>query len=212
MAILFTQIVRPSDNRIIVSAECPLSRHFETVHRKVLDDMSSIPNKFPNETQFCSTKSAEEGISIYFKQFPSIIILSAVEIGLSKTSISLFFERLKDLFENTYGTDVPSDLSYIRFEEVIKEESKKYSKDKGLEETLETLKETKEVCIQNYTNVLQRGHKIEQLEVLGHKLQNISEKFRKKSRKMHVEAVVMQYVFYAILVIIFFFILYFFIR
>ncbi|KAI5165542.1 vesicle transport protein SEC22 [Nematocida sp. ERTm5] len=212
MAILFTQIVRPSDNRIIVSAECPLSRYFESTHTKVLDDMSSIPGKFPNETQFCSTQSAEEGIIIYFKQFKSITILSAVEVGLSKTSISLFFERLKDLFEKTYGQDVPSDLSYIRFEDVIKEESKKYSKDRGMEETLETLKETKEVCIQNYTNVLQRGHKIEQLEMLGHKLQNISEKFRKKSRKMHVEAVVMQYVFYASILIILFLVLYFFIR
>lgn len=212
MAILFTQIVRPSDNRVVVSAESPLSVHFETVHRKVLNDMSSIPEKFPNETQFCSTKSAEEGIVIYFKQFNSILILSAVEIGLSKTTISLFFERLKDLFEKTYGQDSPNEGSYIRFEEVIKEESKKYSKDKGMEETLETLKETKEVCIQNYTNVLQRGHKIEQLEVLGHKLQNISEKFRKKSRKIHVEAVVMQYVFYAALIIFFFFILYYFVR
>ncbi|KAI5132265.1 vesicle transport protein SEC22 [Nematocida ausubeli] len=212
MAILFTQIVRQSDNRIIVSAECPLSRYFESEHTKVLDDMTSIPDKFPNETQFCSTQSTEEGIVIYFKQFKSIIILSAVEIGLSKTSISLFFERLKDLFEKEYGEDLSSNMSYIRFEDIIKEESKRYSKDKGLEETLETLKETKEVCIQNYTNVLQRGHKIEQLEMLGHKLQNISKKFRKKSRKMHVEAVVMQYVFYAAILIVLFLILYFFMR
>ncbi|OAG29710.1 vesicle transport protein SEC22 [Nematocida displodere] len=212
MAILFTEIVRVSDKRVIVSAECPLSRHFESKHKSVLGELTRICESFASETKFCSTKSSTEGVSIYFKQFSSILILSAVEVGLSKTSVSLFFERLYSLFVEEYGEDVSREGAYIRFEDTIKEESKKYSKDKGLEETIESLQETKEVCIRNYTNVLQRGHKIEQLEVLGHKLQNISEKFRKRSRKIHLEAIATQYIFYAGLIIFMFLFLYLFLR
>ncbi|KAI5172038.1 vesicle transport protein SEC22 [Nematocida sp. LUAm3] len=212
MAILYTQIVRLSDKRVIVSAECPLSKQFETKHRTVLKDMSQIIGSFAKETQFCSTKSSTEGISIYFREYNSILIISAVEIGLSKTSVSMYFERLRDMFFEEYGTDFSNDGGYIRFEDVIKDESKRHSKDKGLEETLETLHETKEVCIKNYTNVLQRGHKIEQLEVLGQRLQNVSEKFRKRSRKMHLEAIATQYLFYIGLVIFLFIVIYFFSR
>ncbi|KAI5184754.1 vesicle transport protein SEC22 [Nematocida homosporus] len=212
MAILYTQIVRLSDKRVVVSAECPLSRHFESKHKNVIEDMRKVAEEFVNETHFCSTKSSSEDITIYFKQYQSILILAAVEVGLSKTSVSLYFERLRDLFVEDYGVDLSNDGAYIRFEEVIREESRKHSKDKGLEETIDTLQETKEVCIKNYTNVLQRGHKIEQLEVLGQRLQNVSEKFRKRSRKMHIESIAAQYLFYAGLIILLFLVLYFFMR
>ncbi|KAI5181490.1 vesicle transport protein SEC22 [Nematocida sp. AWRm80] len=212
MSILFTEIVRVSDRRVLVSAESVFSRHFETKHRNTMDEISRIPETFENETQFCSTKSSDESIMIYFKRFEQILIISAVEIGLSKTSISLYFEKIRDLFLKEYSNDLSKNTGYIRFEDTIKEESKRYSQDKGLEDTFKALKETKEVCIKNYTNVLQRGHKIEQLEALGQKLQTVSEQFRKKSKKMHVEAVITQYVFYVVIIIILFLILYYFQR
>ncbi|KAI5188526.1 vesicle transport protein SEC22 [Nematocida sp. AWRm77] len=212
MSILFTQIVRLSDRRVIVSAECPLSRHFESKHKKTIKDMASITEKYAHETQFCNTKASEEGIMVYFKQFVGIVIISAVEVGLSRTSVSLYFERLNSLFVEEYGTDLLDTNTYIRFEDTIQAESKRYSQDKGMEETIDALQETKEVCIKNYSSVIQRGHKIENLEMLGQKLQNVSEKFRKKSRKIHIEAVAAQYMFYIGLVVFLFIVLYLFTR
>ena len=212
MSILFTQIVRLADKRVLVSAESPLSRHFERQHREVIKNMAKIAEAFEHETQFCSTKSGAEEITVYFKLFGAILIISAVEAGLSKTSISLYFEKLRDRFGEEYGADLPDGAAYIRFEDAIREESKKYSQDKGMEDTIEALQETKEVCVKNYSTVLQRGHKIENLEMLGQKLQNVSEKFRKKSRKIHIESVAAQYIFYVGLIIFLFIVLYLFAR
>src|SRR5690625_3303619 len=134
MAILYTQIVRIQDKRVIVSAECPLSRQFEVKHRKVLNEMHRVAESFGNETHFCSTKSETEGIILYFKQYQSILLICAVEVVLSKTFISLFFERLRDLFFSEYGVELPNTGAYIRFESLIKEESNKHSRDSVLEE------------------------------------------------------------------------------
>lgn len=210
-AILFTQIVRLPDKKAIVSAETPGSGNFERTHGEILSDMVSIVEGFSNEPQFCTAKSSKEGIRIHFKQFGKLLIISAVSLGVSKTSVSLYFERLQEVFFEEYGQDIQREGAYIRFEKTIQEESLKYSKDRNLEETMDTLQETKEVCIKNYTHVLQRGHKIEHLEMLGNKLQHISETYRKRSRKMHIlEAVAAQYLFYAVLIVFLILFFYFF--
>jgi len=212
MAILYTQLALVDDKKVIVSAESPLSRHFETKYRDIFKDIEKISERFQNETHFCSAKSSYEGVLIYFKRFKEMLIISAVEVGLSKTSVSLFLERLRDRFVEEYGEDADRNGSYVRFEEVIREESKRFSKDRGMEETIGALQETKEVCIKNYTNVIQRGHKIEQLEMLSQRLQGVSEKFRKRSRKMHIEAVATQYLFYVGLAVFLFLAMYFFMK
>lgn len=213
MAILYTQIVRLSDKRVLVSSESPFTRNFENTYPNILRDMQYVAGTFENETQFCSGSSSSENILLYFKRFGAVLFISAVELGLSRTSVSLYFEKLSEKFVQAYGTDVGGGGSvYIKFEDVIRDESKAYSRDRGMAETNEILQAAKEVCVKNYTNVIQRGHKIDQLEQLGYKLQGVSEKFRKKSRRMHIEALTGQYVFYLGLALFVFLVLYFFLR
>jgi Synaptobrevin len=215
MSILYTCIVNAANRGILVSGESSFTKNFDKAHPEILKEMRHTIDKHIDETQFCTGNSSSDTILIYFKRFGLLLFISAVEMGLSKTSVSLYFERLHEKFLLKYPNfsgQTAGVHMYLPFEEVIKAESTKYSRDREMAETSEVLQSAKEICLQNYTNVIQRGHKIDELEKLGSRLQGVSERFRKKSKNLHLEAFASQCVFYAGLAMFLFIIVYFFSR
>lgn len=204
--ILYTQIIRDSDLRPISSYESV--KGFEKTHHKIIDSIKYTIDNTDRDTKLSYTATYTPDLILYFKRCDELIIVAIAESTMSKTSVSLYIERLYKRFAAMYGNISLSTTQYITFEEVIKEESKKCQL-YGIEETQAILKETKEVCLKNYTSVIERGHRIDQLEQLGNRLQGISERFKKSSRKMHMDSIASQYVFYLSVGVIVFIILYF---
>ncbi|KAK1350547.1 putative synaptobrevin [Hamiltosporidium tvaerminnensis] len=210
MAILYTQLLKPSDLQILA---CSFSVHGRVLssEKKILLELRNIIQKMPDRVQNVLYDYKYGDIAIFYIYIINDVIYALItDKNDDAESVMKYINRIYSLF--TKFCVERGSKPYTSFEEVLRAQSDIFNSKSDVFETEEELKMAKDVCIQSLDKVFKRGEKIDNLLNLADRLKVAAQSLQRNTRRMYYQNLLEQYSLYIVFALIILLVFYFFIR
>lgn len=200
MAVLYLQLCDKKNRNVLKNAYSRLGKKIienDNVYAELRKTIVSMPD---NAQLF--KYDASYGNFVFFLQFmPAYIFAAIVDDITAPKDITAFFNMLmNDINEN--GIDA-------NFEKRAGELMNNFNSERSNDEIQKEVLKARDVCAQSLNTILNRGEKLDRLNLLADELNNKVSRFHTESRRVFMDSKFGQYFVYVLMVLIVFIIYYF---
>ncbi|CAD26008.1 SYNAPTOBREVIN-RELATED PROTEIN [Encephalitozoon cuniculi GB-M1] len=205
MAILYTQIVKLPDHRILSGEYSPQSnslRPGNDIVKELRDTIKSIPSG--GTTSFYTFNSSDTRFVFYFKMGSGIVFAVISDKYTSSKLASGYMDQVVESFMKIY-TDNPK-TTYYTFDPTIKMLSDRFNRDSNYAQGMAVVEETKGLLAESLNMIIKRDENINNLKGLASRMTVEAQMMQKNIQRMHLKSMLNNYwayVVFAVLLVLF---------
>ncbi|KAH9410624.1 hypothetical protein HK407_12g17550 [Ordospora pajunii] len=200
MTILYTQIMRKSDYRILSGEYSPQSNSLKPgndVVKELRDAVKSVPSE---SKQMHTVSCSDNRFMFYFKTASGLVIAVIGDRYASSKLESGYMEQVIGMFAKMYSDDAKA--TYYAFDPTIKSVSDKFNRDSSYEQGMTVVKETKGALAESLNMITKRGENINNLNKLVSKMADEAKMMQKNIHRMHLKSMLNEYWIYVALAVL----------
>ncbi|KAG5859002.1 hypothetical protein KMI_09g14290 [Encephalitozoon hellem] len=204
MAILYTQIIKLPDYRILSGEYSPQSNSLKPgneIVKELRDAVKSIPS---SGTTFYTFNSSDTRFVFYFKISPGLVFAVISDKYTSSKIASGYMDRVMEAFGKIYVEDPKT--TYYTFDPTIKAISDRFNRDSNYAQGMAVVEETKGLLAESLNMIIKRDENINNLKGLASRMTAEAQIMQKNVQRMHLKSMMNDYWIYmvfAVLIVLF---------
>ncbi|ADM12585.1 synaptobrevin-like protein [Encephalitozoon intestinalis ATCC 50506] len=205
MAILYTQIIKLPDYRILSGEYSPQSnslRPGNDIVKELRNTIKSIPGS--GTSSFYTFNSLDTRFVFYFKVHTGIVFAVISDRYTSSKLASEYMDLVVEGFAKIY-VDNPK-TTYYTFDPTIKAMSDRFNRDSNYAQGMAVVEETKGLLAESLNMIIKRDENINNLKGLASRMTVEAQMMQKNIQRMHLKSMLNDYwiyVVFAVLIILF---------
>lgn len=205
MAVLYTQIIKLPDYRILSGEYSPQSNSLKPgneIVKELREVVKSIPGG--SATSFYTFNSSDTRFVFYFKVGAGLVFAVISDKYTSQKLASGYMDQVVGSFEKIYVDDPKT--TYYTFDPTLKAMSDRFNRESNYAQGMAVVEETKGLLAESLNMIIKRDENINNLKGLASRMTIEAQMMQKNVQRMHLKSMLNDYWIYmifAVLVVLF---------
>lgn len=201
MAVLYTQIIKLPDYRILSGEYSPQSNSLKPGN-EVIKELREVVRSIPkgSATPFYTFDSSDTRFLFYFRMKSDLVFAVVSDKYTSPKLASGYIDKVVESFEKIH-TDDPK-TTYYTFDPSIKSISDKFNRDSSYAQGMAVVEETKGLLAESLNMIIKRDENINNLKGLASRMTIEAQMMQKNVQRMHLKSMLNDYWLYVVAVVL----------
>lgn len=201
MAILYTQIIKFPDYRILSGEYSPQSnslRPGNEIVKELRNAIKSVPSS--EAMSYYTFDSSDTRFVFYFKVSSGIVFAVISDKYTSSKLASGYIDRVAEAFGKIYVDDPKT--TYYTFDPTIKVISDSFNRDSNYAQGMAVVEETKGMLAESLNMIIKRDENINNLKGLASRMTAEAQMMQKNIQRMHLKSMLNDYWIYVVFTVL----------
>jgi hypothetical protein len=209
MAILYTQIIKMPEQRILSGEFSPQSSVLKPSN-EIIKELRTVARSIPeNRTASLYTFESVDNNFVFHLKINNSLVFGVISDRYTKIKLAAaYIARVAESFGEIY-TDDPR-TTYYTFDQNIKAISDKFNRDSSYAQGAAMADETKGILAKSLNEIIKREESINNLKGLAGRMKKEAQLMQENMRRMHFKSMAKDYWLYIIFIVVLLLFIYYF--
>lgn len=200
MTVLYTQIIKLPDHRILSGEYSPQSSSLKPGNDIVKELRGAARSVPKGGSPFYTFESSNAKFVFYFRVASDLIFAVISDRYTSSKLASGYTDQVMEQFKKIYVAD-PS-TTYYTFDPTIRSVSDRFNRDSSYSQGMAVVEETKGMLAESLNMIIKRDENINNLKGLASRMTMEAQMMQKNVQRMHLKSMLNDYWLYVVAVVL----------